>query len=602
MEIPFRNFTSPESIERWTKSQEPIAKEILKTNKPFTMLSAPTGLGKSLICAMIAKYSAPIINYVCSDKALQEQLLSDFPEAVVLKGRNNYQCNLFPHLQADSCAGKCEDYKENNIKCNYYDQKEKLLASDFRILNTHYLLYEINYAGQLKNQQLIILDEADTLDLLFIGFVSLQVSDSQVKRYRLPKLPKLTVVESWIEWAGESVVRLKDHHDIKNAKNALDERFIKANKLIKKLELFLLLVEDDWIYNRHATYSEFKPIWITKELIEKYLLNHSKRFILCSASLPPKEVICDTLQIPVADCDYIEVGSSFKPENRKVYYDPIMDMSFKNKDKYYIMMDAVENVMSKYPKVKGIIHCNSYALGKQIMGIEDSLNEDEKRLITHNSKNKEEMLKLFMESDKPLIFVSPSCIRGLSLKDDLARFGICVKMPFLNTQDKAIASRLYGSGQRGKKWYNSEAGQAVLQMAGRHVRSHTDYGDFWILDSCFNRVKKTLPKWFTDHIIQDFDYGDDDEEGSNNEEVKEKEVEVLKDPKVLQVVNRFSGTVASISPVQDSFDGAIVIADDTLESVSQLNTPSRNSTDKQPDSSKGDKKEVIVKDEDYYDY
>ncbi len=585
MQIPFINFKSPASVERWKVSQEAIAAEMLKSNKSVIMLSAPTGLGKSLICAMAAKHSAPKINYVCSDKALQHQLLDDFPEAVVLKGRSNYECNLFPHLNADSCAGKCDDYKEGDIKCNYYDQKAKMIASDFRILNTHYLLYEMNYAGQLKDQELIILDEADTLDLLFIGFVSLQVSDYQVKRYCLPKLPKITIVESWIDWAGESIVKLKDHHDIKNAKHALDEKYIKADKLIKKLELFLLLVEDDWIYNRHDTYSEFKPVWITKKLIEKYLFSHSKKFILCSASLPPKEVICDTLQIPVINCDYIEVGSSFKPENRKVYYEPVMDMSYKNKSEYYVMMDAVKVVMDKYPTVKGIIHCNSYALGKQIIEIESDLAIKDRRLMTHTSKNKDEMLKLFMESDKPVVFVSPSCMRGLSLKDDLARFGICVKMPFLNTQDKAISSRLYGSGQKGKRWYNAEAGQLVLQMAGRHVRSYTDYGDFWILDSCFARVRQTLPNWFIDYIIQDFDYGDDDD---NNDELS-LELGVLKDAKVTQVIDSVKGSVSSV--LQGVFDKDLSIDDYSQESAPQANTP---------DVTGGIM--PAIKDESYYDY
>ncbi|MEE9355216.1 MAG: helicase C-terminal domain-containing protein [Methylococcaceae bacterium] len=588
MQIPFRNFKSPESVERWTKSQEPIAEEMINSSKSVLMLSAPTGLGKSLICAMVARYTAPIINYVCSDKALQNQLLEDFPSAVVLKGRGNYVCNLFTHLNADSCVGKCDEYTEGTIACNYYDQKDLMLASDFRILNTHYLLYEMNYAGQLKGQTLIILDEADTLDLLFIGFVSLQVTDKQVSRYHLGPLPKITIVESWIEWAGKSIDKLKTHHDIKHAKHALDEKYIKANKLIKKLELFLLLVEDDWIYNRHDTYSEFKPVWITKDLINKYLFIHSQRFILCSASLPPKAVICDTLQIPVMNCDYIEVGSSFKPENRKVYFDPIMDMSYKNRDKYYVMMDAIKAVMDKYPDVKGIIHCNSYVLGKQIMEIGDI------RLMSHDSKNKDEMLKLFMESDKPIVFVSPSCMRGLSLKDDLARFGICVKMPFLNTQDKAISARLYGSGQRGKKWYNSEAGQLVLQMAGRHVRSHTDYGDFWILDSCFNRVKRTLPEWFTEHIIQDFDYGDDDEE-----EVKEaKAVDVSEEAGLMAPDSGDDWDDDEPTPIADIqagkqavFNKNMTVDDHTQERAPQTNTP--DVVDKTP---------PVVKDEDYYDY
>ena len=43
-------------------------------------------------------------------------------------------------------------------------------------------------------------------------------------------------------------------------------------------------------------------------------------------------------------------------------------------------------------------------------------------------------------------------------------------------------------------------------MAGRPVRHFADWGTLWILDSCFDRVRKTLPKWFNSDIIQDFDY------------------------------------------------------------------------------------------------
>jgi Rad3-related DNA helicase len=553
MNIPFINFQNKDSIERWKKSQEPICEKITASKKNYIMLSAPTGLGKSLICAMAAHNMADKINYVCSDKSLQDQLLNDFPEAVVLKGRSNYKCDLIPHLQADSCVGKCEEYKSQEIDCNYYDQKEKMLAADFRILNTHYLLFEMNFAGQLSGQELIIIDEADTLDMNFIGFVSLQVSDKQIKKYGLGE-PKLTVVESWIDWAGNAIVKLNKKYDTDNCKNALDEEFVKADKLIKKLELFLTLVQDDWIYNRHDTYSEFKPVWITKKLINEYLLKHAGRYIFCSASLPPKEIICDTLQIDITKCDYIEVGSSFKPENRKVYYDPITDMSYKNRDNYYIMMDAIEKLLDKYPDVKGIIHCNSYVLGKQIMEIGND------RLITHDSKNKAQQLEIFIASPDPLVFVSPSCIRGLSLYDDLARFGICPKMPFPNIKDKAISARLYGSGKRGKIWYNAETGQAVLQMSGRHVRSFFDYGDMWILDSCFSRVKKTLADWYVKDIIQDFDYGDDDD------------------------------AIAPTSSKQLGFDKDMTIDQYTQESAPEIDRP--------VDTMSG----VVVKDEDYYDY
>ena len=145
MEIPFEHpmYKTPESIERWIKTQEPIAEQIMESLKKVILLSAPTGLGKSLICALSAYHMADKINYVCSDKSLQDQLLNDFPEAVVLKGRANYKCDAFPHLNADSCLAKCDEYKEMKISCAYYDQKAKLIEADFRILNTFYILFEI---------------------------------------------------------------------------------------------------------------------------------------------------------------------------------------------------------------------------------------------------------------------------------------------------------------------------------------------------------------------------------------------------------------------------------------------------------------------------
>lgn len=506
-EMPFTNFKNPSSLNRYTNTQKPIVDKIVDSNKQFVMLSAPPGLGKSLICSMAAYQLGDKINYVCSDKSLQDQLLNDFPEGVILKGRNNYKCNLFPHLNADTCVAQCQEYALEEITCDYYDTKEKLLKSNFRILNTFYLLYELNFSGQLSGQELIIIDEADTLDLNFTSFISLQVYDAQINKYGLG-YPKLTVLESWIDWAGNAIDKLESSYNTSIFKNALDPEFIKANKLIQKLKLFITLVEDDWIYNRHSTYSEFKPIWISNKLIKKYLLRHSNRFILCSASLPPKPTICNTLAIESTKCDYIEVGSSFKPENRKVFYSPVMDMSYKNRDDYHVMIDAIEELINSpaYRNVKGIIHSQSYALRDLIMEMGDP------RLITHDSHDKYDQLEKYFHSKEPLIFVSPSSVRGLSLNDDKCRFGICPKMPFPNLKDKAISARLYGSGNKGRVWYNCETAQILFQMSGRHVRSHSDWGDFHILDSCFDRIRKHLPEWFNKDIIEDFDYGEDDDE------------------------------------------------------------------------------------------
>lgn len=500
--IPFENFQSPAANRRYKQTQAHIVEQMVKSTKKVLMLSAPTGLGKSLIAAMAGDQMAPVINYVCSDKALQHQLVESFPEAVVLQGRNNYTCNLFPHLQADSCVGKCDKYKDAEIPCEYYDQKLKLLKAKFRIVNTHYILFEMNYAGQLSNQQLIIIDEADTLETIFVSFIGLGITDGQIKKYGLGR-PKITVVESWIEWATESIETLKEDYDPDYFENGLDQEYVKAIKLTKKLELFLMLVQDDWICNTNSGMSEFKPVWLTPELTEKYLFSHAKRFILMSATLPSKAVFCETLGINVSDADYIEVGSPFKIENRIIKELPTMNMKYDNRDQYHVMLDKVEEIVDSHPDWKGLIHSQSYAFTEQIM---DTIGRNN-RYISHDSgKDKQSQLDIFMESSDPLVFVSPSCIRGISLDGDLCRFNICTKMPFGSLKDKMVAARLYGSGNRGQRWYNSQCAQGILQLSGRPTRSYDDWSITYILDSRFEWIKRLLPQWYRDAIIGDTDW------------------------------------------------------------------------------------------------
>ena len=60
-------------------------KEARKKNKKYIALRAPTGVGKT--CLGFESTEIPFF-YICSSKALQEQAEKDYPEAVLLKGRN----------------------------------------------------------------------------------------------------------------------------------------------------------------------------------------------------------------------------------------------------------------------------------------------------------------------------------------------------------------------------------------------------------------------------------------------------------------------------------------------------------------------------------
>ena len=105
-----------------------------------------------------------------------------------------------------------------------------------------------------------------------------------------------------------------------------------------------------------------------------------------------------------------------------------------------------------------------------------------------------------MENEDPTVLVSPSMVYGIDLKDDLARFQIIVKLPFLPLGSKRI-KQLFDID---KEWYENKMLNAVVQAAGRSTRSKNDYSSTYILDGNFinvvTRAKNKLPKHFIERI------------------------------------------------------------------------------------------------------
>ncbi len=504
--FPFKRFHNPDSVRRYKQTQLHIVKAIVQSNKKVIMLNAPTGVGKSIIGMMAGyRYKVDHINYICSDKMLQRQLLNDFKEAFLLMGRSNYTCNLYSQLKADSCISQCIEYKGDRkndiaptINCEYNDTKLEMLDSKFRILNTSYLLAESNFVGELSNQEFVIIDEADTLDSQLISFIQLQIYETQNKKCGLGYPKHITKVNDWVEWATEANNILDGLYPHPRAQHALHPEYKAVHTLQSKIDMFINEVDDDWTFepgNKNGKVSSiFRPTWLTPEQTNKYLWSHAKKFLLMSATLPKKEIICKTLGLQSSDVDYIEVDCPFPIKNRKVIYRPIIEVTSKNEDHHFLVIDEIEKILKENSDVKGIIHSVSYKMANKIMDIHND------RLITHDSSNKDEVLKKFESSPEPLVLVSPSSARGLDAKNDMARFIIQPKVPYLNLGDKQIQKRVYGS-RFGNNWYLSEAAQCIVQACGRGVRHQNDWCKNYILDKKFSNLMKFFPNWFREAIV-----------------------------------------------------------------------------------------------------
>jgi Rad3-related DNA helicase len=265
-----------------------------------------------------------------------------------------------------------------------------------------------------------------------------------------------------------------------------------------KLNMFIDAVDKTWMcdiqeYEGRKSIS-FKPIWIPRKLADKYIWGHAKRFNLMSATFPPVIVLAKTLGLDVNDIDYREFPSTFPAENRPVVLDPVVNMTYSTMDSQFpVLREKVKELLERHKDEKGIVHCVSYKIVREIMKI------DNKRLVTHEGSNKIEELRKFKESKEPLVFVSPSSERGVSLDDDMCRWVVFAKAPFLSLADKTVAARVYGSSV-GNLWYRGDMIQTVVQGCGRAVRNKDDYAVSYILDAQITKVMSEnptmMPGWF----------------------------------------------------------------------------------------------------------
>ena len=142
----------------------------------------------------------------------------------------------------------------------------------------------------------------------------------------------------------------------------------------------------------------------------------------------------------------------------------------------------------------------SYKLADMIMNINGSAGG---RLITHKTEDREKILWAFKDSDLPMVLVSPSMERGVDLPDDLCRWIIFAKAPFLSLADKLVKKRVYGSNIGGL-WYKSNAIQTIIQGCGRGCRHKEDKCVSYLIDKqIFNLIagnRRLLPLYFLEAL------------------------------------------------------------------------------------------------------
>lgn len=132
-------------------------------------------------------------------------------------------------------------------------------------------------------------------------------------------------------------------------------------------------------------------------------------------------------------------------------------------------------------KERAFIFTPSFELAKSIKEL-SSFNKFIE--LPKTAKEAYDLLVEAMQNKKPLIVISPSIVEGVDFKDDICRYQIIPKIPFLYMGDDIVKIKQDSD----PSYYGRTTLCKLVQVTGRSIRSANDYAKTFILDKRF--------KWF----------------------------------------------------------------------------------------------------------
>ena len=498
------------------------------------VIAAPTGSGKSAIGATVAFWAAqgtfPLNGergayYLCTQKLLQDQLEEDilrYPpllqNATSLKSAAEYECPNHGNCGAGMLhKPACSQLKGQN--CAYKRQVKKFIASSLAVTNYPYFFTEHIYAGQFASRRILIADECHTLENQLLKFVEMVVGPEEIFKF-LPtakEVPALRDLPDYIDWLastflpGLNVYRESFNSD-PNISAARAKEALELDSMISRVDRALEDMDNDpdnWIFWQetieklpgHKERTAIAKPLSAAPYFKDFVRDQADVRIYMSAYPGTKDIFCQTIGLNPETTAMLTLGSVFAKEHRPIHAAYLGSMSKKNlAETLPRFLPLLGKLMDCHAKEKGIIHCNSYALGQTIYDYFVRLPQGRRLLFPRKADERENVYKTHRETDQPTIILSPSFTEGFDFTDKLARWQVIAKVPYPYLGDRQVAAKK----EKDPQWYAMRTVMTVIQASGRIVRNETDHGITYITDSDFqylwDRWNWMFPNWWKEAL------------------------------------------------------------------------------------------------------
>lgn len=519
--------------------------DAIKQNYKYIVCCAPTGSGKSFISKTLSIASEKhtedykeLVNsyqiykreigggYAYDDeardlgggglfaltitKALQDQYKDLFDDIEIMKGKSNYQCEYDRNFSVEHAPclhmSKLKEQCWSKNTCPYYTARNRVLTADFSTLN-----YNMFFAlpDHVKYKDYIVCDEASELEDQIVKEFTCIINYDTLKKFKIhiapfPNEREYGKINRWLNNLCsniEDVVGdLKDQITKSSKKTPLgmQEKVAELSSL-QKIQSKIKTLIDTWfdseyICERSSGGVTFMPLKV--DTLAQNIFKYGKRIILMSATIIDHKEFCKTLGIE--HYKYIEADSCFDPSKAPIYITSKTKLNYNNiTSNLPKLAKQIQEICKLHSNEKGIIHTQTNNITQYFKKNLD----DERFLFREPGVKNEDILEEHYNTSEPTVLVSPSLSYGVDLKDDLARFQIIVKAPYLPIADKRVERMMKGNFN----WYTNKMLSALIQACGRGIRAQNDHCVTYILDGAIAESiisnKHKLPKYFIDRFL-----------------------------------------------------------------------------------------------------
>lgn len=516
-------------------------------NKKYVFLELGTGVGKSPIAVGICETLGS--GYILTTtKQLQDQYSRDFAKRSFthIKGRGNYLCDFVDGKISCDAAPCISDPDLHKMcmatnSCSYH--KLRVKAKNSATMCTNYaFFFRCSDCGEwLDKRDVIVFDECHNIETQLIGFAEIELTPQEFFTYYFSReeYPKydhfvfealdlktdkdirdyfIRVYNAAVKPKWEEFDKLLKE-EISNAAQSgnydkvrkIKERFNFVDKVYKRLQYLISSDDSNWIFEIKETAKGMKSLYakplsagpVFKDYIEKF----ADRFVFMSATIIDEKAFAESIGVSMDDVEFIRFESPFDPSRSPIYNCNAVNCSYQSlqdPETARAIVTYVKFILDKHPDDKGIIHTGNQKITKILY---DALRTDPKyrirMLYRYDDIKNDDIIREHNISNRPTVLVSSSMIDGVDLHDDLSRFQIIVKVPYLSLADKRVKIKT----ERDPGWYRLQTWFRIIQECGRSTRNEEDESVTYILDTSFDRELKIalnagiLPEQFKKRIL-----------------------------------------------------------------------------------------------------